>query len=64
MELFSKSYSTHKWGLFERESIKKLVSNNLILMGDAAHPVLPFLAQSACLAIEDAYCLAELLSKK
>ena len=63
MELFSKSYKTHKWGLFERESIKKLVSNNLILMGDAAHPVLPFLAQGACLAIEDAYCLAELLSK-
>ena len=42
MELFSKSYSTNKWGSFERESIKKLVSNNLILMGDAAHPVLPF----------------------
>ena len=42
MELFSKSYNIHKWGLFERESIKKLVSNNLILMGDAAHPVLPF----------------------
>ncbi|MGK5685111.1 FAD-dependent monooxygenase [Actinoplanes sp. URMC 104] len=31
----------------------------IVLLGDAAHPVLPFLAQGACLALEDAEALAE-----
>ena len=61
LELFSKSDNLHKWGLYERKSIKKLVNGNLLLMGDAAHPMLPFLAQGSCLAIEDAYSFSELL---
>ena len=61
LELFSKSDNLHKWGLFERKPIKNLVKDNLLLMGDAAHPILPFLAQGSCLAIEDAYSLSVLL---
>ena len=61
LELFSKSDNLYKWGLFERKPIKNLVKGNLLLMGDAAHPMLPFLAQGSCLAIEDAYSLSELL---
>ena len=36
--------------------------HRLALLGDAAHPTLPFMAQGACLAIEDAYVLSEELS--
>ena len=32
-------------------------------MGDAAHPMVPFLGQGGCLAIEDAYCLSSLIKK-
>tara|TARA_B100000886_G_scaffold203232_1_gene140400 strand:- start:170 stop:1327 length:1158 start_codon:yes stop_codon:yes gene_type:complete len=63
IELLSKSENLHKWGLYERKPIKKLVKGNLLLMGDAAHPMLPFLAQGSCLAIEDAYSFSELLKK-
>ena len=33
------------------------------MLGDAAHPMVPFLGQGGCLAIEDAYCLMVLLSE-
>ena len=39
-----------------------LAQGRVALLGDAAHPVLPFLAQGAALAIEDAATLASLLS--
>lgn len=44
--------------------INKLESENIALLGDAAHPMTPDLGQGACQAIEDAYVLAECLSQK
>ncbi len=48
-----------RWSLF-RHPIKRLAHGRIALLGDAAHPVLPFLAQGAALAIEDAATLATL----
>jgi 2-polyprenyl-6-methoxyphenol hydroxylase-like FAD-dependent oxidoreductase len=48
------------WSLFDRPA-HRLTAGNLVLVGDAGHPVLPFLAQGAALAIEDAATLASLL---
>jgi salicylate hydroxylase len=48
------------WSLFDRPA-HRLIAGNLVLVGDAGHPVLPFLAQGAALAIEDAATLASLL---
>ena len=39
-------------------SLKIYDSNNITLLGDAAHPMVPFLGQGACMAIEDAYSFA------
>jgi salicylate hydroxylase len=50
------------WSLFDLPA-RKMASGRIALLGDAAHPVLPFLAQGAALAIEDAECLAALLDK-
>lgn len=46
------------WGLFRHPVARVWHRGNLALLGDAAHPTLPFLAQGANLAIEDAYTLA------
>ncbi len=47
------------WGLFRHDVAGIWARGKVILLGDAAHPTLPFLAQGANLAIEDAYVLAQ-----
>ena len=47
-----------KWALHERAPLSRWGDGPITLLGDAAHPVLPFLAQGAALAIEDAAVLA------
>ena len=49
------------WGLFKHEVAPRWHGENVVLTGDAAHPTLPFLAQGACMALEDAWVLAECL---
>lgn len=51
------------WSLYDRPPAA-MAKGRLALMGDAAHPVLPFLAQGAAMAIEDAGVLARLLAEK
>ena len=53
----------YKWGIFERTLPKTLYNGRAILLGDAAHPMVPFLGQGGCLAIEDAYCLSSLINQ-
>ena len=51
------------WALFDRPPLPKWVDGKVALMGDACHPMLPFLAQGAAMAIEDAYVLAAMLAR-
>ena len=51
------------WSLYDRAPRQRWSYGPVTLLGDAAHPVLPFLAQGAALAIEDAATLALLLSQ-
>ena len=53
----------YKWGVFLRPNVKNLFDNNITYVGDAAHPIVPFIGQGACLALEDSYVLGNLISK-
>lgn len=46
-----------KWGLRDREPLKNWTMGKVAMLGDAAHPMTPFLGQGACLAIEDGLLL-------
>ena len=48
----------YKWGIYIRPSSNSMCSKNITLLGDAAHPMVPFLGQGGCMAIEDAYTFA------
>ena len=56
--LLNKIESWRMWVLCDRLPIKDWSRGRITLLGDAAHPMLQYLAQGACMAIEDAVCLA------
>ena len=53
--------SVKRWALYDREPLPTWTSGRMTLLGDAAHPMLPFFAQGAVQAIEDAVVLAACL---
>ncbi len=54
---------SYLWGLFDHPPLSKWSEGHITLLGDAAHPMLPFMAQGATMAIEDAWVLAHYLSQ-
>ncbi|MEW2386373.1 FAD-dependent monooxygenase [Micromonospora sp. NPDC047707] len=52
-----------RWPMYDREAIDTWTTGRIALLGDAAHPVLQYLAQGACQAIEDAVTLVEALDR-
>jgi 3-hydroxybenzoate 6-monooxygenase len=52
------------WVLCDREPVKDWSKGRVALLGDAAHPMLQYLAQGAAMATEDAVCLAEKVAEQ
>jgi len=55
--------STLKWPLMNGSTLNRWVLGNLLILGDAAHPMLPYMSQGAAMAVEDGAALARALSK-
>ena len=53
----------HMWVLCDRDPIDRWIDGRVALLGDAAHPMMQYMAQGACMAMEDAVCLADSLSR-
>jgi 2-polyprenyl-6-methoxyphenol hydroxylase-like FAD-dependent oxidoreductase len=51
----------HKWAILEREPLSRWSEGRVVLLGDAAHPMTPYMAQGAATSIEDAAILARCL---
>jgi salicylate hydroxylase len=57
--MLAKIDSWRMWVLCDREPVANWSRGRVTLLGDAAHPMLQYLAQGACMAMEDAVCLAD-----
>jgi salicylate hydroxylase len=62
-KILAKVETTHIWALYLHPVAEVWQRDRLALVGDAAHPTLPFMAQGACLALEDAWVIADCLEK-
>ncbi len=51
----------YKWALYERDPLPRWHQGRAVLMGDACHPMVPYMAQGAATAIEDAAVLSRCL---
>jgi len=51
----------HKWALVERDPLPRWTQERVTLLGDACHPMTPYMAQGAAQALEDAAVLARCL---
>jgi salicylate hydroxylase len=63
LRLISCSDRYYKWALYDRDPLDHWSKGRITLLGDAAHAMLPYLAQGACMAIEDGYVLAEAVAR-
>lgn len=61
--ILEKAGPLYRWALYDREPMRTWAIGRVALMGDAAHPVPPFLAQGAAMALEDACVLARCLAE-
>jgi salicylate hydroxylase len=62
-KLFAATKHCYKWALFDRTPLPRWSKGRVTLLGDSAHAMLPYLAQGACMAIEDAFALAASLDR-
>lgn len=53
----------HKWAILEREPLPRWSDGRVVLLGDACHPMTPYMAQGAATSIEDAAILARCLDE-
>lgn len=54
--------AVHRWAILEREPLECWSGPGMVLIGDAAHPMTPYMAQGAAMAIEDGVILARALA--
>ncbi len=62
-EIFAAGDIWYKWALYDRDPIPAWTKGRTTILGDAAHPMLPYLGQGAGQAIEDACVLAAALAR-
>jgi len=55
------SPAVHRWAILDRAPLERWHGEGIVLIGDAAHPITPYMAQGAAMALEDGVMLARAL---
>ncbi len=63
LEMLSHTTQCYKWGIRDRDPLERWTDGAIALLGDAAHPMMPTLAQGAAITLEDAFVLARALAR-
>ncbi len=63
LEMLSHVRECFKWGIRDRDPLPRWTFGRITLLGDAAHPMMPTLAQGAAITLEDAYAVARHLAR-
>jgi len=63
LEMLSNVTDCYKWGIRDRDPLPRWTQGPITLLGDAAHPMMPTLAQGACMALEDGYVLGRCIAQ-
>jgi len=63
LEMLSHTMQCFKWGIRDRDPLDRWTNGPIALLGDAAHPMMPTLAQGANITLEDAFVLARQLTR-
>lgn len=58
LHILSRAKETYKWGIYDRDPLDRWADGRIALLGDAAHPMMPTLAQGAAISMEDGYAIA------
>ncbi len=61
-EIIRHGRNWRRWVLCDRDPSERWTDGRVALLGDAAHPMMQYFAQGACMALEDAVCLSHLLA--
>jgi len=62
-KIISSAKNIYKWPIYSHTKIT-FGNNNVFIIGDASHAMMPFHAQGAAQSVEDAYCLAKMFENK
>lgn len=62
LRVFENVDHVYRWGIYDRDPLDRWTVGRITLLGDAAHPMMPTLAQGAAISIEDGYAIARALS--
>jgi salicylate hydroxylase len=63
LEMLSHVSDCYKWGIRDRDPLPRWTRGSVTLLGDAAHPMMPTLAQGAAISLEDGFALARNLAR-
>jgi salicylate hydroxylase len=62
LAVFARAQECFKWGIYDHDPLPCWTSGRVALLGDAAHPMMPTLAQGAAISMEDGYAIARHLA--